>query len=253
MSSSKRNKRAAAAAVVAVGLSLLWWFSPSLETLIELLEWIRNAGPRGYLAYGIVYLIATLLMGPASILQGSAGFLFGPMWGWLLASLLSTVFGTLNFLLARTVLRKWIANRVAGDARFSAIDGAIGDGGAGLVALLRVSPISPYNVVCYMLGLTNVSLGRYVFGTWVGSIVPVTLYTYLGSTVGSFAELLDGNASSANWVQWVGLVATLVATAGVTRYAQIALKRALAVGNEPEESLDDAVSGAHERRPESAP
>jgi len=227
MPSSQRNKRVMAAAGVALALGFLWWFSPSLETLVELLERIRNAGPKGLVAYAAVYLAATLMMGPASLLQGSAGFLFGPLWGWLVASVLSTGFGLVNFLLARTVLRKWVAAKVASDPRFAAIDAAIGDGGAGLVILLRVSPISPYNVVCYMLGLTNVSVGRYVLGSWVGSIVPVTLYSYIGSTVGSFTELLDGSASSASWVQWVGLAATVVATAGVTRYAQIALKRAL--------------------------
>jgi uncharacterized membrane protein YdjX (TVP38/TMEM64 family) len=227
MGSSKRNKRAASAALLCVGVAVLWWFSPSMETLIGLLERTRSTGPRGYVVYAGLYLVATLLMGPASILQGSAGFLFGPLWGWVVAALLSNGFGAVNFLLARTVLRKWVASRIAHDTRFASIDAAIGDGGASLVALLRVSPVSPYNVVCYTLGLTQVSLGRYALGTFVGSLVPVTLYTYLGSTVGSVAELVDGNASSASWVQWVGLVATLIATAGVTRYAQIALKRAL--------------------------
>ena len=227
MGSTNRNKRAATAALLCLGAAVLWWVSPSMETLIGLLERTRSTGPSGYVAYVAVYLVATLLMGPASLLQGSAGFLFGPLWGWGVAAVLSNLFAAISFLLARTVLRKWVAARIAHDPRFAAIDTAIGEGGSSLVALLRVSPVSPFNVVSYTLGLTQVSLGRFVLGTFMGSLVPVTLYTYLGSTVGSVAELIDGNASSASWVQWVGLVATLIATAGVTRYAQIALKRAL--------------------------
>ena len=224
---STRNKRAAAAIGGVVGLVLLWWLSPTLDSLIGLLEWSRSAGPKGYAAYVLVYFVATLLMAPASFLQGSAGFLFGPVWGLLAASVMSTAFGTVSFLLARTVLRKWVESKVARDERFEAIDAAIGDGGIYLVGLLRVPPVSPYNVVNYMLGLTQVSLPRYVVGSWLGSIVPITMYTYLGSTVGTVAELMDGSASSASWVQWFGLATTLVATAGISRYAQLALKKAL--------------------------
>ncbi len=225
---SKRNKRAAAALGLVVGFVLLWQFGPSLDSLIALLNWVQDAGPRGYVAFAGVYLAATLLMAPASFLQGSAGFLFGPVWGWLAASAMSTGCGTVSFLLARTVLRKWVESKVVRDERFEAVDGAIGDGGAYLVALLRVSPVSPYNVVNYMLGLTQVSLGRYVLGTWLGSIIPVALYVYVGSTVGSIADLVDGSATEAHWVQWVGLVTTLIATIGVTRMARTALKNALA-------------------------
>jgi len=234
MASSKRNKRAAGGLGLVVGLALLWWLSPTLESLIGLLEWIRTAGPKGYAAYALVYFVATLLMAPASFLQGSAGFLFGPVWGWIAASVMSTAFGTVNFLLARTVLRKWVEAKVGRNERFEAIDRAIGDGGIYLVVLLRIPPVSPYNVMNYMLGLTQVPLRKYVIGSWIGSVVPVTLYSYAGSTVGSVAELLDGGASDAGWVQGVGLVATIVATAGVTWYAQAALKTALASHAPPE-------------------
>jgi uncharacterized membrane protein YdjX (TVP38/TMEM64 family) len=238
---SKRNNLTAGALGGLLGLVLLWWMLPTLDGLIGVLEWTRTAGPKGYATYALIYFVATLLVAPASFLQGSAGFLFGPLWGWLIASLLSTAFGTVNFLLARTVLRKWVEARVARDERFESINTAIGDGGVYLVALLRVPPVSPYNVVCYVLGLTQVSLSRYVLGTWLGSLVPVTLYCYLGSTVGSLTELMEGGgATDAGWVQGLGLVTTLIATAGVARYANIALKKALATPEGPAAGAEPA-------------
>lgn len=226
-------RRLLIALAVLVGLGVVALATSQIDQLIALLEWVRTAGPKGWLAFAVVYLFASLLMAPASFLQGSAGFLLGPIWGFVAASLMSVGSGMISFILARTVLRDVVAARVQRDPSFHAIDGAIGDGGAYLVGLLRLSPLSPFNVMNYALGLTKVTPLQYLAGTWLGSIPAVLLYSYVGSTVSSLTELAEGGAARDFTPQLVILGCTLVATVLVARYAQQALKRALAAAPEP--------------------
>jgi len=224
---SRWGRMALGGAALAAGAVAWWQVGPSIEELARWLTWMRDSGPAGLAAFVVFYAVATWLMAPASWLQGTAGFLLGPVGGFLAASLLSTSFGTGSFLLAKTALRGPLLKRFEGP-RLRAIDLAVGEGGLGLVALLRLSPISPYNVVNYLLGLTGVRLRDYVLGTWLGSMVPVALYTYVGSTVGELSMLLAGEADAPSWVQWVGLALTVVVTMGVTRFAKTTLNDALA-------------------------
>ncbi len=214
---------------LAAGLAVLYRFGPSPEQVVHAVEWMQALGPAGWLVFAVTFLVWTLLALPASWPQMIAGFLFGPVLGFLVASAASTLCSTAAFMLTRTRLRSVIASRLGGDVRFHSIDRAIGEGGVQLVAILRLSPLSPYNVVTYALGLTRVPLSHYVLGTALGSIPPLLLYTYLGSTVSDLSRLLDGSAAAeSGWVTSVALVTTLVATALVTRFAQLALRRSLA-------------------------
>ena len=123
--------------------------------------------------------------------------------------------------------------KIAGSRKFSAIDDAIGKKGGKIVFLLRLSPVFPFNVLNYGLGLTQVSLKDYVMGT-LGILPGTVMYVYLGSLLGSLAMI--GTADTASdpqtlMVQWalrgVGLLATVGVTVYITRVAQTALKEAV--------------------------
>ena len=52
------------------------------------LQWMEAQGPVGHLYFALFYVACTLVMVPASILEASAGFLYGPLWGIVIASAL---------------------------------------------------------------------------------------------------------------------------------------------------------------------
>lgn len=196
----------------------------------QLVEWIRGAGAVGVAVYAGAYIAATLLMLPGSLLTAGAGVAYGPIFGTLLASPLSVAAATLAFLLGRTVARRWVATRIRRDARFSAIDAAIGRHGFKVVALLRLSPVLPFNLLNYVLGLTSVRLRGYVAGSFVGMLPGTLLYVYLGSLVSSVSALGTGSAPRGTAQQilyWAGLGATVVVTFFITRIARRALEKAL--------------------------
>lgn len=204
---------------------------PMSQVAGELLGWIRGAGPTGVAAYAGVYIAATVLLLPGSLLTAGAGLAYGPWYGTLLVSPVSVVAATLAFLLGRTLARGWIAKRTEVDPRFRAIDVAVGRRGFRIVALLRLSPVFPFNVMNYALGLTGVRLRDYVLGSFVGMLPGTFLYVYLGSLVSDVAALASGTQTAGDakrYLYWVGLVATVTATIYITRLARQALNDELA-------------------------
>lgn len=202
----------------------------------QLIEWIRGAGPAGVAVYAAAYIAATLLLLPGSLLTVGAGLVYGPILGTLLVSPVSVTAATCAFLLGRTLARGWVARRIASDVRLSAIDSVIGRHGFKIVALLRLSPVIPFNLLNYALALTRVRLRDYVIGSFVGMLPATLLYVYVGSLVTSVTALAtdQGRAGTAQHVlYWVGLGTTLVVTIFVTRMARRALDKTLPHDPEP--------------------
>jgi uncharacterized membrane protein YdjX (TVP38/TMEM64 family) len=230
------------AALLVAGLLLL----PVNQWALRLVEWIRGAGALGVLAYALAYVMATVLMLPGSVLTLGAGFAYGPFWGTLLVSPVSVLAATLAFVLGRTLARKWISRRMDQNPRFAAISQAIGASGFKIVFLLRLSPIFPFNLLNYALGLTRVRFPVYVIASFLGMLPGTLLYVYLGSLVTNASELVSGKRPSVGtWGQsfyWGGLAATVLAIVLITRIARRALSRAL-----PETEV--GLGSASEARP----
>jgi uncharacterized membrane protein YdjX (TVP38/TMEM64 family) len=217
-------------ATAGVVLVLVVTLLPVGEWMRGLVEWIRDAGAIGAVVYAATYIAATVLLLPGSILTLGAGFAYGPLVGTLLVSPVSVTAATIAFLLGRTVARGWIAERVQRDPRFAAVDAAIKREGLKIVLLLRLSPVIPFNVLNYALGLTRVRLRDYVLGSFVGMLPGTFLYVYLGSLVTTAASLGSGGASAGtaqHAIYWGGLAATVLVTLFVTRLARRALGAAL--------------------------
>jgi uncharacterized membrane protein YdjX (TVP38/TMEM64 family) len=205
---------------------------PLTRWLLGTVEWVRGAGGTGAAVYVALYVTAAVLLLPGSVLTLAAGFLYGPLWGTLLVSPASVLAATLAFLLGRTTARGWVARKVEGNARFAAIDRAVGSQGLRIVLLLRLSPVLPFNLLNYALGLTRVRTRDYVLGSFIGMLPGTVLYVYLGSLVTSVSELLSPDRTRAgafgSVLYWGGLVATVAAAVAVTVAARKALNSALA-------------------------
>src|SRR5688500_5561723 len=119
-------------------------------------------GLGGAALFGAVYVVAVVAMVPGSILTLAAGCLYGPLWGTALISPASVLGATLAFLLGRSVARRWVEGKLRDRPRFQAVDRAVQGGGFRVVLLLRLSPLLPFNLLNYALGLTGVRLWKYV-------------------------------------------------------------------------------------------
>lgn len=228
-SDSKSNKTRLLGFVGVLALLALAAFTlPISEWLTTLVEWIEANKGISWLVFIVAYIIATVLLLPGSILTLSAGFLFGLPFGYALVSVGSVVGACCAFLLGRYFARDWVAQQISGNAKFSALDNAVRDKGFVIVLLTRLSPVFPFNLLNYAMGITGVKFGNYALGSWLGMIPGTILYVYLGSAAQNISEVFSGEAASGNnWLLYVGLVATLVLTIVITRFATQALNSEL--------------------------
>ena len=193
------------------------------------LAWVESLGAWGPIAFIVIYNLATVLFLPGSLLTLGGGAIFGLVQGSIYVFVAATLGATFAFLIGRYLARDAIAKKIDGNQKFKAIDEAIAKEGLKIVFLTRLSPVFPFNLLNYALGLTSVSLKDYVLGS-LGMLPGTILYVYLGSLAGDLAMIGQESATAdpaAAKFQLIAKVVGLLATLGVTIYVTKVAKKAL--------------------------
>lgn len=214
-------------ALAAVGIVTLLWLArgPLLEALPGWLAAVRGAGGLGVVGFVGLYVAWTVLLLPGSALTAAAGAVWGVGPGLCVASPASVLGATVAFLLSRGALRARVERRVRGDPRLQAVDREVGRGGLRAVLLLRLSPLVPFNVLNYALGLTGVRLRDYVVGSFFGMLPGTLLYVWLGSLAEEAGQVAAGRGGPERLAVLVlGLVATAILAFWGARIARGALE-----------------------------
>ncbi len=139
---------------------------------------VRALGIWAPIGFILIYAIATVLFFSGAILSLAGGALFGPVSGAACNLAGATLGATVAFLLARTVAGEWVARRVGGRLR-RLVDGVTAEGWR-FVALMRLVPLIPFNLLNYALGLTGISLPAYVLTSAICMLPGAVAYTWLG-------------------------------------------------------------------------
>ena len=212
---------AAAAAVLAVTR-----YGSGVIQAIANPEWLQALGIWGPIIFVATYALATIAWIPGSALTVAAGVAFGVVQGTLCAWIGASIGATAAFLIGRYVARDRIARRIEGNATLAAVDRAVAQQGLKIALLLRLSPVFPFVLLNYALGLTRVTTRDYVVAL-VGMIPGTLLYVYIGAAA---RGVLPGGGETTMLKQAFfvfGLLATVVATVLVTRVARRELATAL--------------------------
>jgi uncharacterized membrane protein YdjX (TVP38/TMEM64 family) len=165
--------------------------------------------------------------GPRFLGAGRAGAVFGVASGTVYVFIAAVLGSGAAFLVSRYLARAAVERRIEGNQRFAAIDQAIAQQGRKIVFLLRLSPVFPFNLLNYALGLTKVRFIDYMVAS-LGMLPGTLLYVYLGTVGGEAAAAVGGAEVGRSAGEWallvVGLLATVAVTAFVTRIARRALQ-----------------------------
>ncbi len=144
-------------------------------------------------AYFIVYVAVTALSLPgAAVMSLAGGAVFGLWQGFLVVSFASSVGATLAMLVARFLLRDWIAARFG--ARVAAIDADVARDGAFHLFALRLVPLFPFFLVNLALGLTHMPARRFYWVSQLGMLPGTVVFVNLGTQLAS-VDTLQGLVS----------------------------------------------------------
>lgn len=197
--------------------------------------WVEQLGFWGPVVFILGYTVATVAFIPGSFMTLAAGAVFGLVKGTIYVFVGATLGASAAFLVARYLARARVQRRVQASPKFQSIDRAVGDQGRKIVFLLRLSPVFPFNLLNYGLGLTKVRFLDYLIAC-IGMIPGTFLYVYYGKAAGTLAALAGGVEARKGAGSWVllgfGLLATVAVTAVVTRIAKKALSQEVTHENE---------------------
>ena len=189
--------------------------------------WVDSLGPWGPVVFILGYTTAVVALVPAVLLTLAAGAIFGVVWGVVWVFIAAVIGSAAAFLVSRYVARDLVARRLAENPRFAAVDRAVGREGRKIVFLLRLSPLFPFVLLNYALGLTTVRFADYLLAA-VGMIPGTILYVYYGKLAGDVAALAGGAPVARGPGYWLVLALGLVASVLVATVVGRTAKRALA-------------------------
>jgi uncharacterized membrane protein YdjX (TVP38/TMEM64 family) len=208
--------------LVLLALCLGWLLLPLQQWMDDLQRWFSGLGAWGIVAFAVILIVATFLPIPDWPLPIVAGYVYG-VWAFLLVYVGIALPSALAFLAARYLLRDRLRGFFQHRPKYRAIDKAVTKQGWQVVVLLRLSPIIPFNLQNYALGMTGIPFWHYVGATLVGIVPGIAIYVYFGI----FGQALGKGANALDWVMFaVGALATIVLGVIVTRKTKTAFSTA---------------------------
>jgi pyruvate/2-oxoglutarate dehydrogenase complex dihydrolipoamide dehydrogenase (E3) component/uncharacterized membrane protein YdjX (TVP38/TMEM64 family) len=203
-------------------------FLPVRQWFMEFESYVKSLGTVGPVVVILVYVLCTVLFIPGSAITVGAGTLFGLKTGFVVVVLGANLGALCSFLLARTFLREKVATWAAANPKFRSLDQAIGKQGFKMVLLTRLSPVFPFVLLNYFLGLTAVRTRAYVLANLLGMLPATFLFVYIGAAArDAIAGQMDASAGFYQQIlKYIGLLATVAVVVIVTRIARKALREA---------------------------
>jgi len=177
----------------------------------------------------------------------AAGYLFGFWFGFLFAYAGCCLGATIAFILGRTLFRSWVSSLAKQNPKVALMDLAIGKKNVGwkIVLLLRLSPMLPYNVLNYVLSVTQVRFRDYVLASVAGMFPGITVFTYFGSlshdlsAVFSFSsEQMHAEADDRTFFIYSGFFMSAIAFILLSYFSAQAIKKELRKIEEEKASND---------------
>ncbi len=146
------------------------------ERLGELKEWIGKQGVWGPFIFAGIYALATVLAIPGSALTIAAGALFGSVIGTITVIFGATTGAALCFLISRYFARESLSAYMRKRGKFKKLDDLTKKHGAIIVAITRLVPLFPFNLLNYGFGLTGVPFRTYVGWSFLCMLPGTILY-----------------------------------------------------------------------------
>jgi uncharacterized membrane protein YdjX (TVP38/TMEM64 family) len=181
-----RRVRALVAASIGVLLVGAIWLGRTWPELTptHVLDALRSLGDLGAIGWAAVaalqVFVAVSGILPASVVGLTAGAVYGVTAGFLLSAVTLMLGAVIAFLLGRSLLRPWLQRLLQRRPRLGNLDRLAARRGWVLIALLRVSPVMPFALTSYALGLSAISLRDYALGT-LASLPALLGYVCLGA------------------------------------------------------------------------
>jgi phosphatidylserine/phosphatidylglycerophosphate/cardiolipin synthase-like enzyme/uncharacterized membrane protein YdjX (TVP38/TMEM64 family) len=185
----------------------------TLDAVIDQIDFVRGSVWTPFAVVG-GFVMGGILMVPVLLLIALCAVAFGPVFGFLYATLGVFASASCAFAVGRLVGRETV-RRIAG-RRLNKIGRRLARSGILTLAAARMLPIAPFTLVNLVAGAMHVRYRDYIAGTAVGMLPGIFLMTFLGATI---ERLLRGG----DWASLVLVTLAIVALAAIGWFLQRSL------------------------------
>ncbi len=131
----------------------------------------------------VVFLIGTSCSLPVTaVLAIASGIVFGPIIGFMISSLATTLGGTVALYCTRYIFHDFIQDRFPDQIEM--VNKGIEKEGAFYLFGLRMIPVIPFWTLNLLMGLTSMPVLVFMFASMLGMIPVLLILTYTGSQLG---------------------------------------------------------------------
>ncbi len=175
--------------IIIAGIGLVVHYREQIHP-VTIQEWVEGFRLWGPLVFMVLYAFGTILFLPGLVFTLAGGALFGPFCGTLYSLSAATAGATLAFLIARYIAGDWVARQAGGRLK-QLLDGVEREGWK-FVAVTRLVPLFPFNLLNYGFGLTPIPWHHYVLASFVCMAPGAFAYTYIGHVGRQAAAGVEG-------------------------------------------------------------
>ena len=183
----------------------------------RLQPWVASTGDYGATAFFLLYIVAVILAVPATPLGLVAGALFGSLQGVIFISIASTIGCAITFLSARYFARDSVSQWLQSNDRYKRLDDLTRKHGMIMVAIARLIPFFPFNIINYAFGLTAVRFRTYLFWSWL-CMLPGTIVFVVGADAIKIAHATGQIPWTLVTIIAAAIVATIILALFANRY-----------------------------------
>ena len=147
--------------------------------------WVQSKGLLGILIFMILNILQVLLaIIPGGPFEVGAGYAFGVIPGTILCDIAMSIGGVINFLLVRKFGMKFIELFTTREKIESVKFLKANKKSEMLLFLFFLLPGTPKDLMCYVVGLSNITLSKWVIINLVGRLPAILLSAMGGSALG---------------------------------------------------------------------
>ncbi len=153
----------------------------SIDYVTNLISQFTDS-PWGIVVFGLLYILAVVLVVPGLPMTLLAAPLFGLWNGILIVVIASNIGTTITFWISRLAGKDFVTKILKNSSFVDKINDQMDKNGFIYMLYLRMIPLFPFNVVNYIPGLTSISYKKYALASFIGMLPGSCIYVYAAYT-----------------------------------------------------------------------
>lgn len=168
------------------------WFTLSYlqQHASNLYGWVQAHYIRALIYYIIFFITASIIAVPVTaLLTIAGGFLFGLIWGTLLATVSATLGGALLFFIARYLMYDWVQKQY--EVPLFVFKKLLIQEGHWYLLTMQIFPFTPTPFINIIAGILPISWWTFIWTTAIGILPGSFLYVWAGQQLHTIKSVRD--------------------------------------------------------------